>query len=368
MIKNFCPVCATNLETRFWEGKSRFFCPHCQKPVYENPLPATAALVTNKAGEILLVKRNVEPKKGQWCLPGGFVELYETPEAGCLRELEEETGLKAEIDRLVGVYLSENPIYKSVLVMGYTVREVEGEMKAGDDSDEVAYFPWDRMPALAFRSHQAIIDKAFHALGAGRKLKDHLPFGAYVITSGDHLEMARDACRAGARILQYRDKTSGKKEILEKARIIRDITAANRTLFIVNDYIDIALLCGADGVHLGTDDIPVAEARAITPAGFLIGRSTHSLEQALEAEAAGADYIGSGPVFQTPTKESYPPIGIACVQEVRQRVRIPVVAIGGLNLENMAPLHQIGVQNFAMVRAFQGDTAGVVGQINRLCL
>ncbi|UCH93242.1 MAG: thiamine phosphate synthase, partial [Candidatus Aminicenantes bacterium] len=146
---------------------------------------------------------------------------------------------------------------------------------------------------------------------------------------------------------------------------IRKITGRYGTLFIVNDFIDIALIVKADGVHLGQEDIPIAEARKIVPSGFVIGRSTHSLDQALEAEKQGADYIGSGPVFATPTKEDYIPIGVDTVKQVIDKVGIPVVAIGGLNLDNISELRKVGVRNFAMVRAFQGNTEEVVKKINQ---
>lgn len=191
-------------------------------------------------------------------------------------------------------------------------------------------------------------------------------FGAYVITSKNHLKIAREACRGGARVIQYRDKNSTRKEILETAGKIREVTKDFNSLFIVNDYIDIALMCGADGVHLGQDDVPILRARGITPADFIIGVSTHSLEQALDAEEAGADYIGIGPVFKTPTKEKDKPIGLSCVREVLQGVSIPVVAIGGIDIENIEELVKIGVRNVAMVRAFQEKTLERVKKINFL--
>jgi thiamine-phosphate pyrophosphorylase len=191
-------------------------------------------------------------------------------------------------------------------------------------------------------------------------------FGSYVITSKDHLKIAREACRAGARIVQYRDKNSTRKEILETAGKIREITRDFNSLFIVNDYIDIALICGADGVHLGQDDVPIRRAREITPDGFIIGVSTHSLEQAIEAEKAGADYIGVGPVFATPTKENYAPIGLSVVKEVIKSVNIPVVAIGGIDIDSIEELVEIGVRNVAMVRAFQEKTGEKVKKTNFL--
>ncbi|MBN1695026.1 thiamine phosphate synthase [candidate division WOR-3 bacterium] len=192
------------------------------------------------------------------------------------------------------------------------------------------------------------------------------PFGAYVITSNDHIRIAREACRGGARVIQYRDKNSSKQEMLKIADRIRKITKEYNSLFIVNDFIDIAHKSGADGVHLGQDDVPILSARETTPDDFIIGFSTHSLEQALTAEKEGADYIGIGPVFGTPTKEKYNPIGLSIVEEVIRSVKIPVVAIGGLDLDNIAELVKIGVQNVAMVRAFQEKTLEKVKKTNFL--
>ncbi len=191
-------------------------------------------------------------------------------------------------------------------------------------------------------------------------------FGAYVITSGNHIKIAREACQSGARVIQYRDKSSSSKEMLEVSDKIREITNNFNSLFIVNDFIDIALLSGADGVHLGQDDVPLLRARKMTPDNFIIGISTHSLEQAINAEKAGADYIGIGPVFRTPTKEKYSPIGLSIVEEVIRSVKIPVVAIGGLDLDNIAELIKIGVENVAMVRVFQENTGEEVKKVNFL--
>jgi thiamine-phosphate pyrophosphorylase len=189
-------------------------------------------------------------------------------------------------------------------------------------------------------------------------------FGAYVITSKDHVKIAEEACKGGVRVIQYRDKKSSRRDMLEIADKIRKITRKFDSLFIVNDFIDIALISKADGFHLGQDDVPIKRAREITPKGFIIGVSTHSLEQAQEAEKKGADYIGIGPVFSTPTKENYTTIGLSTVREVLQNVNIPVVAIGGINIENIDRLIEIGVHNVAMVREFQENTLEKVKKIN----
>ncbi len=360
--KNFCPQCGRSLIEKYIEERHRLFCQHCLVPIYENPVPATAAIVLNEKGELLLVKRDREPKTGQWCLPGGYLELNETPEAGCLRELREETGLEGDIDHWHGNVTGDSPFYKSILLLGYSIKNIRGHLTPGDDCQDARFFKLSEMPPVAFRSHREILA---HAIGLAHKPRN-MPaeLGAYVITSGDHLDIAQKACQAGARILQYRDKNPDRRHVLQTARTIREITRPFSTLFIVNDFIDIALLADADGVHLGQEDIPIAEARKITPPHFIIGLSTHSLAQALEAEKQGADYIGSGPIFATPTKAHYLPIGVATLTQVLAAVRIPVVAIGGLNPQNIPALQNLGAKNFAMVRAFQQDTATVIGQIN----
>jgi thiamine-phosphate pyrophosphorylase len=194
----------------------------------------------------------------------------------------------------------------------------------------------------------------------------HSPFGAYVITSGKHIKIAREACEGGARIIQYRDKESSRKDMLRISDEIREITRSYGSLLIVNDFVDVALMSQADGVHLGQDDISVVRAREITPRDFIIGVSTHSLKQAIEAEKKGADYIGIGPVFSTPTKVSYSPIGLSVVKKVIESVSVPVVAIGGLDLENLDGLMEIGIRNVAMLRAFRENTRERVKKVNFL--
>jgi thiamine-phosphate diphosphorylase len=365
--KEFCHFCGFGLSKRFIEGRERLFCERCQRPIYENPIPATAVVIINEKDEILLVKRNVEPKKGEWCLPGGFLEIGETPEECCLRELKEETGLEGEVNTWAGNELSGSPIYKSVIVMGYTIKNVKGQMRPGDDCDEALYFNPKNLPPIAFKSHRRILNRARESRNNTQQskiLRDFCPMGAYVITSGNHLNIAKRACQAGARILQYRQKNSHRQEILQTAHKIKKITQRNNTLFIINDYLDIALLAKADGVHLGQDDLPIGEARKICPPGFIIGISTHSLQQAIDAENEGADYIGSGPVFPTPTKEDYSAIGINTLKEVINSVSIPVVAIGGINLKNIHKLKNIGVENFAMVRAYQPSPEDIIKAVN----
>jgi len=199
----------------------------------------------------------------------------------------------------------------------------------------------------------------------GKKNRMLEPWGAYVITSGDAAALAEEACEGGAKIIQFREKAGSRREILSLAQKINAICRAKGALFVVNDYLDIALIVGAHGVHLGQDDIPIREARRITPEGFIIGCSTHSLGQALAAEESSADYIGIGPVFANPTKLDYPPIGLEVVRSVVERVKIPAVALGGINLENIQQVIETGIANIAMVRGFAHQTRNAVKEVNR---
>ena len=142
----------------------------------------------------------------------------------------------------------------------------------------------------------------------------------------------------------------------EDAVKIREITREYNAVFIVNDYADIALSVDADGVHLGQDDLPLKEARRIMGKMKIIGISTHNVEQAIAAEAGGADYIGFGPVFHTTTKDAGRPKGTDMVREVKTHVHIPVVAIGGINLGNLDQVLETGADAVAVSSAIlRGD-------------
>jgi ADP-ribose pyrophosphatase YjhB (NUDIX family) len=145
----------------------RLFCSACKLPIYENPLPAACLVTVDAQDRLLLVKRSVDPKKGFWCLPGGFMELNETPEEAALRELHEETGLVGKIDMLLGVTANPSASYGSVLMTGYLIRVFEGEPSPGDDADDVQWFEYKLLPEIAFDSHKNFI-KIYYTAYAGR--------------------------------------------------------------------------------------------------------------------------------------------------------------------------------------------------------
>jgi thiamine-phosphate pyrophosphorylase len=180
-------------------------------------------------------------------------------------------------------------------------------------------------------------------------------------------DILRELLSGGARMLQLRAKTLSPRDFLDLARETRKLTGSRGRL-IVNDRVDIAMACGADGVHLGQDDLPLYAARKLM-GDKIIGISTHDVAQAKEAEHGGADYIGFGPMFGTTTKNTgYAARGLDMLRHVRAAVTIPIVAIGGITENNVAQVWQAGADSAAIISDVLGakDIAGKVTRILRL--
>lgn len=165
------------------------------------------------------------------------------------------------------------------------------------------------------------------------------------------LEAADKIKSLGADIIQLRDKISDKAAILKDAYSLRRLLAKSKTLFIINDYLDIARITDADGIHLGQEDCSIKIARKILGKDKIIGLSCHSLKQAIEAQKQGADYIGIGPIFKTPTKPAAKPIGLKIIREIGRRLKIPFFAIGGIDKNNIKEVVACGAKRVAVTRA-----------------
>lgn len=190
-----------------------------------------------------------------------------------------------------------------------------------------------------------------------------LPLGLYGITaekfSGgrSNIQVVEQMIEGGIKIIQYREKRPAKsyRTILEECRQIRALTRAAGVTFIVNDYVDIALLVDADGVHVGQDDLPVSEVKRLLGPEKIVGLSTHSPSQAQDAVRAGADYIGVGPVFATQTKDDVcDPVGCSYLEWVAENISLPFVAIGGIKLHNIDQIVRRGARSICLVTEIVG--------------
>jgi thiamine-phosphate pyrophosphorylase len=186
--------------------------------------------------------------------------------------------------------------------------------------------------------------------------KNKLDFTLYVVTDPqyDHFAVARKAIADGVKIIQLRDKKMKKYEYLKAAKKIAKMVKRSGAIFILNDYWDLIKKAGADGVHLGQEDIkcwPLKRVRAKIGEDGIIGVSTHSLSQARAAAKLGADYISVGPIFRTPSKPGVVPVGIKLLRKVLRQVKIPVIAIGGINQKNLEQVLGVGGKRVAVIRA-----------------
>jgi thiamine-phosphate pyrophosphorylase len=185
----------------------------------------------------------------------------------------------------------------------------------------------------------------------------------YVITDENlsggrsHAEIARLAVLGGADIIQLRDKNLSGAGLAATGREIAAITRKAGAVFVVNDRLDVAIACGADGVHLGQDDMQPATARQLAPPGFLIGVSVSTVEEAVEAEREGADYVALSPTFSTASKEDAGPgLGLDRLREIRRAIALPVIAIGGINRQNAGEVISAGADGIAVISAVVSST------------
>lgn len=184
------------------------------------------------------------------------------------------------------------------------------------------------------------------------KLKD---FGLYFITDSkltkkNVVEDVKAAIKGGVKVVQYREKDASTRQMIEEAKKIRQICKKSNALFLVNDRIDVALAVDADGVHLGNGDMPYWHARKLLGNNKVIGLSAHSARDALQNQKLGADYTSIGPIYRTTTKKSPKPhIGLGSIKQLKSRLKMPFVAIGGISEANIKEVLKAGAKNIAMI-------------------
>ena len=193
-----------------------------------------------------------------------------------------------------------------------------------------------------------------------RKDKTKLMSGLYVIidtqalVDREPIEITRQVIQGGTRIIQLRDKVLGKNKLLTIAQRMKDVCAENNVLFIMNDYLDLALAVGADGLHLGQKDLPFDVARRLMPIDMLLGCSVTTVAQALAAKSEGADYIAVGSIYPTSSKIDIKLVGLERLCEVRQAVSLPLVGIGGITKDNTSELIRAGADSVCVISAVLG--------------
>jgi len=176
----------------------------------------------------------------------------------------------------------------------------------------------------------------------------------------------RASVQAGVDLIQLREKDLDSRELLRLAKFAVGCSRQSNTRIIINDRLDIALASGAHGVHLGGQSVPTNVVRPLVEKDFVIGVSCHSLEDAVKAESDGADYALLGPIFDTPSKRQYgPPLGLEKLSEVANRIRIPILALGGITVERVKPCLKAGARGIAAIRLFQ-ECPSVADRIREL--
>ena len=182
----------------------------------------------------------------------------------------------------------------------------------------------------------------------------------YLVTDSDILkdrnfyECIEEALKGGVTMLQLREKEASGKEFLEKAIKLRELTKKYIVIFIINDRVVIAMLCDADGVHVGQSDIPANEVRKIIGKDKIVGVSARTIKEAMVAKENGADYLGVGAMFTTTTKLDAKSVTIDQLKAIKKEVKLPIVTIGGLSLNNIEKLKECNIDGFAVVSAILG--------------
>lgn len=230
-----------------------------------------------------------------------------------------------------------------------------------------------RLPEFRFMEHTRFKKARFSLYTLEKKLlslvmreeKRSQIKGLYVILDTvllkgrEETAVAREVIKAGAKIIQLRDKSREKGLLLPVAKALKQVCSEEGALFIVNDDVDLAAASDADGVHLGQKDLPLAEARRLLPIHMIAGISTNNLEEARSAQDIGADYIAVGSIFPTTTKADARPAGLETLRRISEGIKLPVIAIGGINGNNIHDVFRAGASAAAVISAvLSEDNAG----------
>lgn len=250
----------------------------------------------------------------------------------------------------VGTRLKEESRKEVEELLSANFRRVEEAERTLEEYGKLVSLSWgERFRQLRFQTYG--LEKEIRM-----RWRKKVDYSLYVITESSLkreklIEKVTQVVKGGASVIQLREKELPSREFLARALELKKIIPPYIP-FIINDRIDIALACNANGVHLGQDDLPLSLARKVLGEDRIIGISTHTLKEAKEAEREGADYIAVGPAFATSTKQdTFPPLGVKIISRIKEEIKIPVVAIGGISRDNLSQVLQTGVDGVAIVSA-----------------
>jgi len=198
---------------------------------------------------------------------------------------------------------------------------------------------------------QTLLSKLSRQDKTGRLTGLYAIIDSQALGGRSHIEVAHQLIRGGAKSIQLRDKLSSKGELLPIAQQLKNLCSEHGVLFIINDYLDLALASGADGLHLGQKDLPIPVARKLLPIDIILGCSVTTVDQAKAAESSGADYIAVGSIYPTSSKETAKVVGLERLRQIRRAVSLPLVAIGGINKDNVAEVSAAGADAVAVISA-----------------
>ena len=235
-----------------------------------------------------------------------------------------------------------------------SLRVLEEFAKLPDSPLKLEPFKIERARFSVYELEQKLLFKLLRKEKASRLKGLYLVLDTKALGERDAMETASRAIHGGAKVIQLRDKHHTKSELLQMARRLRGLCDEKEVLFIVNDYLDIAQACGADGVHLGQEDLPVIEARSLLSPDKIIGCSTASLTEAARAGLEGADYIAVGSIYPTSSKENIRLTGLETLRQIREKTSLPLIAIGGINENNAAEVMEAGADGIAVISAVLG--------------
>jgi len=270
------------------------------------------------------------------------------------RQAEEDVGASLEVD-------SEGERPDVISLVRANSSRVQQSLRV---LEEITKIPgqdfgldWEKLKKARFMLYD-LEQRIFLKLSRYDKTKKiaglYLILDAQALAGRSEVEAARQAIQGGANVIQLRDKIRPKGKLVPLAQELQKVCTESNVLFIVNDHLDVALASDAHGLHLGQEDLPLPIARGLLPVDRILGSSTATLDEALQAQGQGADYVAVGSIYSTPSKPGTRLAGLDTLRQVKERVSVPVVAIGGINEDNVAEVINAGADAVAVISAVLG--------------